>query len=96
MSTYNGERYINQQIDSILNQESVDVHLFIRDDGSTDRTIEILKQYAALDNVSVIYGKNIGVIRSYEKLIINAPKGYRYYDVSLFVLYGTNTVLKEK
>ena len=36
MSTYNGEKYIEQQIESILNQEFVDISLFIRDDGSTD------------------------------------------------------------
>ena len=38
MSTYNGEKYLSQQIDSILMQEKVDIKLFIRDDGSTDKT----------------------------------------------------------
>ena len=35
MSTYNGGRYLKQQIDSILQQEGVEVHLLVRDDGST-------------------------------------------------------------
>ena len=34
MSTYNGARYVGRQIDSILNQKNVDVHITIRDDGS--------------------------------------------------------------
>ena len=41
MSTYNGEKYIEQQIDSILKQQLVKVYLFIRDDGSSDKTIEV-------------------------------------------------------
>ena len=79
MSTYNGEKYIIEQLDSILNQEKVDVELYIRDDGSTDGTINILKEYALMDNVHVSFENNVGVIRSFEKLILYAPKGYSYY-----------------
>lgn len=39
MSTYNGEKYLKEQIDSILSQEGVDVRLYIRDDGSSDQPI---------------------------------------------------------
>ncbi len=46
MATYNGEAYIRQQIDSILGQTCQNWILFIRDDGSTDHTPEILRQYA--------------------------------------------------
>ena len=45
MATYNGEKYLVEQIESILCQKDVDVRLFVRDDGSTDRTLEILKRY---------------------------------------------------
>ena len=45
MSTYNGERYIREQIESILNQKKVSVLLFIRDDGSKDNTRKIIKEY---------------------------------------------------
>ena len=45
MSTYNGERYLNCQIDSLLRQEGVDVEILARDDGSKDRTLEILESY---------------------------------------------------
>ena len=33
MSTYNGEKYLSEQLDSILNQEKVEVDILIRDDG---------------------------------------------------------------
>lgn len=36
LSSYNGEQYIKEQIESIFNQKDVDVYLMIRDDGSTD------------------------------------------------------------
>ena len=46
MSTYNGEKYIKEQIESILKQNEVEISLLIRDDGSTDKTIEIIKKLA--------------------------------------------------
>ena len=49
MSTYNGEKYLKEQIDSILNQKGVEVYLTIRDDGSTDHTLEILDGYVKKD-----------------------------------------------
>ena len=42
MSTYNGEKYLKEQLDSILNQNSIIVDILIRDDGSTDKSIEII------------------------------------------------------
>ena len=45
MATYNGERFLPVQLDSILNQEFEDWVLLVSDDGSTDRTREILLQY---------------------------------------------------
>ena len=57
MSTYNGEKYLGQQIESILAQEKVDVHLMIRDDGSTDNTRNVLKRYENNDRITIKYGK---------------------------------------
>lgn len=45
MSTYNGEKYLREQIDSILNQTYKNIQLFIRDDNSKDTTPSILKEY---------------------------------------------------
>lgn len=81
MSTYNGENYIREQIDSILNQqESAD--LLIRDDGSKDHTIEIVKEYVqTYDTIRLIEGENVGVIDSFFSLLKEA-KGYEYYAFS--------------
>ena len=62
LSAYNGEKYIRTQIDSILAQDYEPVELYIRDDCSTDRTPEILRQYAQENrNVHVFCGEeNLG------------------------------------
>lgn len=46
MATYNGAKYLREQIDSILNQTSTDWVLYIQDDGSQDETVDIIKSYA--------------------------------------------------
>lgn len=46
MATYNGEKYISKQIDSILDQTYTNWNLYINDDCSTDSTFEIIKDYA--------------------------------------------------
>lgn len=45
LSTYNGEKYLEEQIESIVGQSYADWHLICRDDGSRDHTIEILAKY---------------------------------------------------
>lgn len=45
MATYNGEKYIEEQIESILNQTYQNFVLFIRDDSSTDNTLQIIEKY---------------------------------------------------
>jgi len=72
MSTYNGEKYISEQIDSILSQKDVNIKLYIRDDGSYDRTISIIQQYNTLDNVELIVdGENVGPGNSFMRLLYN-------------------------
>ena len=44
LATYNGEKYLQEQLNSILRQSYQDFHLFIRDDSSSDKTIEIIKE----------------------------------------------------
>lgn len=79
MSTYNGEKYLKEQIGSILNQEDVEVSLLIRDDGSTDTTISILENLVKENkNVTYYIGKNIGAARSFMDLV-NKSKEADYY-----------------
>nr|AXL04844.1 glycosyltransferase [Aeromonas hydrophila] len=50
LATYNGERYLSEQIESILNQTFSNFTLYIRDDGSTDSTRDIIALYCAMDS----------------------------------------------
>lgn len=79
MSTYNGEEYVREQLDSILAQNYPDVDILIRDDGSSDDTYVILKEYEELhQNVSVYQGENIGVNRSFFELLLKRNRKASY------------------
>ena len=73
MSAFNGEKYIKEQIDSILAQEGVRVTLLIRDDGSADQTPDILREYEkTFANVHYLNPgekKNLGFSGSYYALM---------------------------
>ena len=45
LATYNGEKFLREQLDSILNQTYKNFNLIISDDGSNDKTLQILKEY---------------------------------------------------
>lgn len=71
MSTYNGVEYVGRQIDSILKQQNVTVHITIRDDGSNDDTLKVLKQIESINptRIKIIEGQNIGYKRSFLTLL---------------------------
>ena len=50
MSTYNGGNFLQEQLNSIINQSFKDWILYIRDDGSTDDTIRIINEYTIRDS----------------------------------------------
>ena len=82
MSTYNGEKWLAEQIDSILAQKYVHVELFIRDDGSTDNTRKIISDFADNhENFHVNFGENIGWVKSFFTEL-NVAAGYDYYAFS--------------
>ena len=78
MSTYNGEKYLYEQLDSVLTQEDVSVDLYVRDDGSTDSTIDILQKYSReYSNVHLIFdGNNVGPGQSFYMLMKYISKNY--------------------
>jgi glycosyltransferase involved in cell wall biosynthesis len=81
MSTYNGERFLDAQLDSLAAQEGVELILHVRDDGSTDRTLEILARHGTrwpnLRKLST--GANLGPAMSFLKLLRTAPPDADYY-----------------
>lgn len=68
MATYNGEEYIKDQIDSILNNMSEQDELVISDDGSTDNTINIIKEYNDI-RIKLIDGPHKGVKQNFANAI---------------------------
>lgn len=70
LSAYNGEKYIKEQIETIVNQEGVNVSVLVRDDGSKDNTLDILKDIASkFENVHYIAGTNLGFVGSFSELV---------------------------
>lgn len=80
MSTYNGENFIKEQINSILKQRgSFMLELWIRDDGSKDQTKTIISEYAKNNQIIRWYeGENIGSALSFIDLLIQSNE-YDYY-----------------
>ncbi|AWB09762.1 Glycosyltransferase, GT2 family [Thermodesulfobium acidiphilum] len=79
MSTYNGESYIREQIDSILSQTYKDWRLLIRDDGSSDKTLEIVYDYSKkFDKIYPIKDnrKHLGPQMSYFELLNHSSADY--------------------
>ena len=83
VSTYNGEKNLAKQLDSILAQEcDYGVDIYIRDDESDDNTVAIIKQYQKQHkNIFLSQAKNIGCNASFFELLKNTH-GYDYYAFS--------------
>ena len=69
VTTYNGERFLKAQLDSIIAQTYQPIEIIVVDDGSTDNTLNILNEYATNHkNVSVIKNEqNLGYVKNFEK-----------------------------
>ncbi len=79
MGTYNGECYIEEQIESILAQTYSNWKLIIRDDGSTDRTFEIIRKYSQdyPDKIFVVdEDGNLGSCRNFASLMNLSSSDY--------------------
>ena len=83
LSTYNGEKFLSVQLESLLAQQDIDLTIFIRDDGSSDTTPTILAQFAAQHkNIHLRLEKNRGVIASFFDLITTVEYGFDYYALA--------------
>ena len=71
LATYNGEKYLKEQIDSILSQTYSNFRLIISDDCSQDKTRDILKEYEEKDNRITVYlqENNLGYVKNFEFLL---------------------------
>lgn len=70
MTTYNGGKYLPEQLDSILDNLSEEDEIVISDDGSTDETLKIVAQYQKKDKrIRLLEGPHKGVIFNFEHAI---------------------------
>jgi glycosyltransferase involved in cell wall biosynthesis len=70
MSVYNGDRYVKEAINSILNQTFTNFEFIIIDDGSTDRTLEILTTYTEKDDrIRLASGENRGLTKTLNEML---------------------------
>ena len=82
LATYNGEKYLREQIDSILNQSYKDFRLLISDDCSNDLTRSILEEYKNKDSRIEIFFQenNLGVVKNFEFLLGKVEANYYMFS----------------
>lgn len=88
LSTYNGSNYIEEQLDSIIKQRGVIPRLLVRDDGSSDNTLDILELYRKSNPdlfEDIIIRQNVGSTTSFSELMRVAFEMYgNRYDYFSF------------
>jgi glycosyltransferase involved in cell wall biosynthesis len=74
LSSHNGFRFLRQQIESVLAQRDVDVRLCVRDDGSTDETMDLLRALGAAEvRIGYSHGARLGAARSFLTMLSETP-----------------------
>lgn len=69
LSYYNGSKYFDEQINSLLNQKDVDIRIFIRDDGSNESEAAFLEKYCDNNQIMIMHGENEGFGKSFMQLV---------------------------
>lgn len=74
MASYNGEKYIGEQLDSIINQTYTNLEIVIVDDGSKDNTINIIKDYQTQYPFIFLFinDTNKGVTKAFERAVVES------------------------
>lgn len=85
LSTYNGETYLRDQLNSLYAQKGVEVHILVRDDGSKDDTVSILQEYKNINGkMTILLEPNVGAKQSFHSLMIYAREKFANYDYYAF------------
>ena len=85
LTTHNSEKFLEAQIDSILSQKKINVHFYISDDGSKDRTLKIINSYFKKypKNFKKLFKVNFRHCgKNFFYLISKVPQIYKYYSLS--------------
>jgi glycosyltransferase involved in cell wall biosynthesis len=77
MGTYNGERYLREQLESIYKQSYSNIDVVVCDDCSTDATVEILKEFSKRHGLIYFVNEmNLGLVKNFEKALSLAKGDY--------------------
>lgn len=79
MAAYNSEKYIGEQLDSILSGEYQNIHIYVRDDGSADNTVSIVKEYEKKypQKVQLVENKqNSGLVKNFLTGVMESTEDY--------------------
>lgn len=83
LSSYNGEKFLKEQLDSIMEQSYQNFILYIRDDGSSDNTVSIIKKYKQNYSKQITFIEddkgNLGVRKSFEETMKKANADYYFF-----------------
>lgn len=83
LSTYNGDLYLSEQLDSLFAQSYQNFLIYIRDDGSSDNTLDIIDRYIKLHPQRIILInddiKNLGPAKSFMKLLTDVQADYYFF-----------------
>ena len=71
LATFNGEKYIEEQINSIASQKGVEVDITVNDDGSTDNTIELIKSIFPNINIRINIPPTGSAANNFLKILLN-------------------------
>lgn len=74
LSTYNGDNYLEEQLKSLINQQNVEIQILVRDDGSSDNTIDILNEWQNNGKLNWYSGANLGPGGSFMDLLFKTPE----------------------
>lgn len=84
LASYNGEKYLRDQLDSLINQTYKNIDVYIRDDNSTDKTMDIINEYCgkSINGINFIkvdsLGRNLGYPDCFWEILKNVPRA-KYY-----------------
>jgi glycosyltransferase involved in cell wall biosynthesis len=79
LSTHDGARYLREQVESVLNQRDVEPRLRVRDDGSSDGTVALLRELAEADTrLTYSEGERLGAAQSYLTMLSETPEDVDY------------------
>lgn len=91
---YNGERFIQESIESCLNQTYKNIEIIFIDDGSTDRSLEIINNYASKDERIKVYSQENKGLGETRNILISYAKGEYFFFLDVDDIMSNNAIEK--